>query len=519
MAQGLISGVRRVRRGFALLVVLLLIITLAIVVYILQREVARESFVSANLRDDLASAYLANMGLVRGQVVLRLDDKADYDSLNEPWAKPLRWSGETFGETGEAGSVKPAEPQVLISDEERKFNLLTMVRGNEEQRKRAVETFMRLVNICRREDERIKQYLDGGVRTVRRANDDTPNTDTLVRNLIKYLEERASEDSDELEFTSEKATKADQRSMKKQTPFQMLTLGELLQVEGWTHELLHGPLRVAGPESGGGDPDTRGYYELTDQEKFDRTRQQIESLDTRSRDPNPLPLIHYITLYSSGRININTCSREVLLALDARLTWDVVDRIITAREQDRRDVQAAEANGGTLPEAQPADPNAPPEDKASFRTQDLASYAAFVARASNEETQQGQQSALEGFTEEMYTAIRPWLVVRSTVFRVEASAKVGKITTTTYAIYRRTGSNQAAPAPGGTGTGGTGTGGTGTGGTGTGGTGTGGTGTGGTGTGGTGTGGTGTTRAADNSGLPDEPRIRLTLLLKDIKQN
>lgn len=434
------------RRGFALLIVLLLIVALTIVVYILQRDVARESAISANVRDDLAASYLANMGLVRGQVVLRLDDHADYDSLNEPWAKPLRWTGETWGTTDNSDGAKPTEPQVLISDEERKFNLLTLVRGTEEQRTRAVEVFKRLIEICRRTDERLKDKLDGEVRTVRRADDDTANTDTLVRNLLKYLEERASEDSDDLEFTSGQAGRSEQRSMKKQTPFQMLTLGELLQVEGWNHELLHGPLRTASAAEEGAEPeDTRSYYELTDEEKFERTRKDVESIDSRSRDPNPLPLVHFITLYSSGRININTCSRELLLALDQRLTWDVVDRIITSREQDRRDVVSAEENGGTLPEkAEPEDPNAEPEDKASFRPQDIASYAAFVARATNEETAEGQQPTLEGFTEEIYTAIRPWLVVRSTVFRVESSAKSGKITNTVYAVYRRTGSNQAA---------------------------------------------------------------------------
>lgn len=486
---------RIARRGFALLIVLLLLIALSIVVYILQREVSREVFVSANMRDDLSAAYLANMGLVRGQVVLRLDSHSDYDSLNEPWAKPLRWEGETFGEASAAEGnpepgARPAEPQVLISDEERKFNLLTLVRGTEEQRTRAIEVFTRLINICRRTDERLADYMDGEVRTVRRADDDSANTDTLVRNLLKYLDERVSEDSDDLEFTSETGDKSDQRSMKKQTPYQMLTLGELLQVEGWTHELLHGPLRVASASNPEGE-DNRGFYELNDEEKFERTRKEIEDLDLKSRDPNPLPLVHYLTLYSSGRININTCSRELLLAMDERLTWDVVDRIITAREQDRRDVVAAEENGGLPPEeAPPEDPTAEPEDKASFRPQDLATYAAFVARATNEETAEGQQPTLEGFTEEIYTAIRPWLVVRSTVFRVEASAKVGKMTNTIYAIYRRTGSNQAAAAPAAPGQPGQPA------------------------------APAAPAPAAPTTGeapLPDEPKIKLTLLFKDVK--
>jgi hypothetical protein len=316
-----------------------------------------------------------------------------------------------------------------------------------------------------------------------------------VRNLLKYLEERASEDSDDLEFTAP-GKKPDIRGMKKQTPYRMLTLGELLQVEGWTPQLLYGAPRVAPGE----DPeqqDNRSFMELSEEEQFERTRQQIDELDTRSRDPEPLPLIHYLTLYSSGRININTCSRELLLAMHDKLTWDVVEQILTAREQDRRDVLEAEENGGTLPEADPGTAATEEEDLASFRPQDIASYQAFVARATNEGSAEGGSGTggtgitLEGFTEEIYTAIRPLLSVRSTVFRVESSATVGKITNTIYALYRRTGTqattntNNANNAnvnttPNTTEMGSTGTG---------------------------------------DLPLPKEPTARLTLLFKDVKQD
>jgi hypothetical protein len=200
----------------------------------------------------------------------------------------------------------------------------------------------------------------------------------------------------------------------------------------------------------------RDWRELTDDEKFEQRRTAIEGVDQRSSDPNPLPLIGFITLYSTGFININTAPREVLLALDEKLTWDVVENMLTAREADRQDVVAAEENGGTLPEEE-ADPNldeegnpVPEEDKASFRPTDLASYNAFVTRMNNATPpEEGQPPAeIEGFNEEIYNLIRPWLVVKSTVFEVEATAKSGKIRHTIRAVYRRAGTNEApAPAP------------------------------------------------------------------------
>ena len=449
---------RENRKGFALLIVMILIILLAVLVFAFKRDVTREVSISANVRDDLKASYLAQMGMVRGQVILRLDEHADYDSLNEPWAQPVSWDGETWGadegsESSDTGSTP--QPQIIITDEERKFNLLTLVRGNEVQRKKAADTLKRLIAICRREDDRLE--LDGGVKTVRRADDDSVNTDTLVRNLVKYLEERASEDSEDLEFTAKAGDEPDVRSMKKQTPWEMLTVGELLQVEGWSNDLIYGPVRRVDQAIERTDEDEeegpQDWKDLTDEERFEKRRESIESVDQRSTDPNPLPIINYVTLYSVGFININTAPREVLLALDEKLTWDVVDQIITAREQERQDIVEADENGGTLPdeeeptldeEGQPVEE----EDKASFRPQDIASYQAFVQRVNNQAQDENGETptTIEGFTEETYNLIRPWLVVKSTVFEVEASATVGKVTRTFRAVYRRT-PGAAAPAP------------------------------------------------------------------------
>ena len=436
-----------------MLIVMILIVLLAILVFAFQRDVMREISISANVRDDLKAAYLAQMALVRGQVILRLDDHPEYDSLNEPWAQEVSWTGETWGNEDSADGETPPQPTISISDVERKFNLLSLVRGNELQQDRAAKVLERLIAICRREDDRLE--LEGDAKTVRRAGDDSVNTETLVRNLKKYLEERASEDSDDLTITANPNDKPDVRSMKKQTPFEMLTVGELLQVEGWTEELLYGPVRKADQglvqENEEDQEEPKDWKDLTDQERFEKRRDSIEHADERSTDPTPLPILSFVTLYSSGFININTCPREVLLALDEKLTWDVVDQIITAREQDRQDVVAAEENGGELPEEEETpsldgEPASEEEDNASFRPQDLASFQAFVTRVNNQAAAEGEEAPteIEGFTEAIYNSMRPWLVVVSTVFEVEARAKVGKVTHTIRAVYRRTPAEGAA---------------------------------------------------------------------------
>jgi type II secretory pathway component PulK len=441
------GGRRNRTRGFALILTLLLIMVMTVLCVTLQSIVSREVRQTANARDDTRAAYLAEMGLIRGQVMLRLDEHPEYDSLNEIWAKAVSWEGETFGEDayyddyGEGGSGRGAAftpPQVLIVDEERKFNILTLVRGNREQREASAEVLKRLINICRRMDDRLE--LDGRTRIVRRLGEDSTNTDTLVRNLIRYLEERPVDEAERMEFDAGPEEDYDQRRMKKQSPFEMLTIGELLLAEGWTRQLLYGPPRVAeeNEEYGSGRNGTGGRRgaQITAEEEFEEKRRAIESVDERSRSPDPIGLIHFITLYSTGRININTAPREVLLALDPDLTWETVERIVIAREQDRRDVEEAEETG-QIPTDQPPEGEEEAEDLASFRPQDIANFQAFVNRVNNQTPEEGQQLVLENFTAEIFGNMRPWLTVTSSVFTVESSATVDKVTHTLRAVYRR----------------------------------------------------------------------------------
>ena len=442
MAQ-LASNRGKNRRGIALMVTLLLIMLLSVVVWSFQRDVMREIHMSGNVRDDLKAAYQAQMGLVRAQAILRTDEKADYDSLNEPWAKPTNWKGETFGNDSAEETTAGVQPQVIITDEERKFNLLTVIRGSEKQREAAAQTLERLINICRRQDERLE--LEGATKNVRKRDDGRElSTEVLVKNLIKYLEEKAREDSDELDITARDDANPDYRSINKQSPFPMLTIGELMQIEGWTKALLFGKPHENTSGTSGSNEESTDYYSLGETEQFEKRKQTIENIDAQSRDPENIGLMPFITLYSMGQINVNTAPRELLLALNKDLTWDVVDKILTAREAARQEIVAAEENGGTPPAAEqpatnPDGSTAEEEDKASFRTQDLASFKAFGERITGE-----KDGAVEGLTEEIFNAIKPLLTVKSRAFMVEAQGHSGKVTKTMRAIYKRTGSNAAA---------------------------------------------------------------------------
>ena len=178
---------------------------------------------------------------------------------------------------------------------------------------------------------------------------------------------------------------------------------------------------------------------------------------------------------------------EVLLALDERLTWAVVEQILTAREQDRQDIVTAEENGGEFPiedDPLPTEEGEPEEeeDQASFRAADIANFQAFVARVAGE-AQEGEEPAVEGLDAEIYAGFRPWLVVRSSVFVVEVAATSGKVTRTIRAVYRRTGRNAAGQPPAGQPNAAT------------------------------------DPNAAEDDGLPKEPDILLTLLFKDVSMD
>ncbi|MCC6575604.1 MAG: general secretion pathway protein GspK [Planctomycetes bacterium] len=443
MAAPVINARRR-RRGIALLVVLLITVLMIVIVYSFQENVGREAAVARNNLDGTKAYFLAQMALIKGQATLRLDEQADYDSLNEPWAQPPRWEGENFGAMDESSDDKPPEPKVVIADEERKFNLLLTVRGDDATKKRAQEVLVRLINICRRDDDRLEleSASDSGAEA---KGEDSADAETLVENLVRYLDERPQEDSEDLEMGA--GDNGSAARMHKQTPFPMLTIGELLQVEGWTRELLYGPPRPitaeeAGTLSAEGQSKPRSFYDLSEEEKFEEQRKAFELMDEHSTDPNPIGIIPFITIYSSGQVNINTCPREVLMALDQDITWDGADKIVTAREAARKEIRDAEEEGTAAPAE---DPNANKEDTRSFRTADLAKYEDFVKRVMLDDSE--QTTTIEGFSTEVFTRVKPLLSVKSKVFTVLAQARVGKLTRTLFAAYRRTGANAAAPAP------------------------------------------------------------------------
>lgn len=270
--------------------------------------------------------------------------------------------------------------------------------------------------------------------------------------------------------------------MKKQSPYTLLTIKELLLAERMTPSVLLGydPALVS-PGNPTGKPDedlqaereereAREFDPLTGQplsgrdlDKWGADSSRVAAADDRSYSRRPLPLVDYITNFGDGRINVNTASREVLLALSEHLTWQMVEDILVARDAAKARETAVEQGR----EADPVDPNAAPPvgetgnpatgeepDNRSFRAADIASATAFYNRivqnivddrGNTPEPAAGEEGVPEAW-KLAFEDLRPFLTVRSRHFRVRSSAKVDKIRRTLEAVFRRD-QGGATPAP------------------------------------------------------------------------
>ncbi len=212
-------------RGFALLLTLLVVLLLTLLIFSFFYE-ARVYLLQAQGRVDLLRAYyLARSGVGIKIKLLKEDRETDpYDSLSEGWAKEEKIESPI-------GTI-----EVEAIDEESKFNINTLVRGNGLVDERAVERFRRLLT-----------YLGLSGR--------------LADRVVEYLKGRG------------------------ETSYDIGDLSQLLEQDG-----------------------IEPYH--------------LEVLDG------------FVTVNSSGLININTAPKEVLLALSEEMTEDLAEAIMEYREEE-----------------------------------------------------------------------------------------------------------------------------------------------------------------------------------------
>ncbi len=122
-------------RGFALLITLLIIVLLSVLILGFFYQ-ARVYLLQADGRADLLRAYYLARSGINLKVKTIKEDGAEnaYDGLDERWARK------------EEVSSKEGGFSVRVVDEESKFNINTLVRGNGGIDERAMERFRRLLN-------------------------------------------------------------------------------------------------------------------------------------------------------------------------------------------------------------------------------------------------------------------------------------------------------------------------------------------------------------------------------------
>ncbi len=464
------SNRRRLSRcGVALLITMIVVMLYVILSHHYIYLATGYSQLIANDRDEKVALWSARGGVYRARAQIKLDAELNFDSLNEDWARPI--------ELGETDVAEGVEAEVTVLDEEGKFNIFLLVAdGVDPQSKRhAEESFERLVEILRRQDRRlagIRDYVDDWDEP--EANRDDPTATQIIRGVVDYIKKEGREDGTQATFSKDDGSRF---GVPKQSAYSLLTIRELLFVERMNERILYGidPALVT-PENPEGniqqeEERLRREYDALSGERLSRNAARLQEADSRritdandkSYSRHPLPLADYITIWGDGRININTASREVLLAMSQHLTWQMVEDIVEARDAAVARERAIEEGNEADPQDQPPPPLAGEdgstestvdEDNRSFRAADVASAVAFYNRIyqnisgdRGEEYQPVQQ--VEQLPQEWQSAfadLQPFLTVRSRHFRVRSTAKVEKIRKTYEAVFRRD-AGTAQPQP------------------------------------------------------------------------
>ncbi len=354
---------RKNDKGAVLLIVLLVLVILIIVIFSYIDSITIDSLISNNQKNESVMSWTIRGGIELSKAYLVLDNQNEFDSLNEPWAKKIK-----------KDELGDAELEVVAVDEDRKFNIRACVEDSEEQQKVAQNILIRLIIAARNED-------NSALRS------DEIDADEIVENIVEWLNEKSGSNQDavisEINPTIGEAEDSDNlskddRKINKSSPYAILTIAELLMVEGVTRSLLYGP-----PQ--------KSLENMEDEDEEDEDDED----DTKNRKP----LLDFITCYSTNirKININTAPKEVLTALTEKMPSEVVSGIIEARKETEEDLENK-------------DPEEADVDAASFRVNDIASKSNFSTKIDVE------------IEDELWNEIKGWFSVKSEYFSVVATA-------------------------------------------------------------------------------------------------
>ncbi len=146
---------RRGQRGVALILTLLVLSVLVVVVSQLAVATRLDLKISQNYRGDVQNTYAIRAGISYAKLFLKsdLENAPDADTLHETWAKQF-----------EPIQIGEVELQLWIEDEDRRFNLNTIVDPQGAVVSRTKDQLTRLLQILRTNDNslvpRLVDYVD-----------------------------------------------------------------------------------------------------------------------------------------------------------------------------------------------------------------------------------------------------------------------------------------------------------------------------------------------------------------------
>lgn len=310
-------------KGIALLVVLAVVAILTVVVFDFSFSTRVDLHVAANFRDRLIALEAAKGGIYYGIYLLRQDDPAR-DNLQEEWAQvtgilldktdPEQVAAESrlaedeiallrhddFVARAETGTVPTVT--IFICDEERKINVNLLAEGaNAPVYRRWVQTLLENLQL--------------------------PDVDpyALVDNIADWVD---TDDDGQAEYTYYENLPIPYSC--RNGP--MESVYELKLVSGVTDLLFFGtapyPMQLSGMEEDTWEEREQLGYRLPETAPWER-----------EIDPEAVyGVVNFLTAHSSGRINLSTAPREVLLAVFENDEF-LVDAILEAREMDPAQVR------------------------------------------------------------------------------------------------------------------------------------------------------------------------------------
>lgn len=326
---------RKGEEGLALIMVLAIIAILGIMVLEFSASVLIDMDISNNFYNRTQAEYNARAGLQFAIKLLRDDPGSTSDSLQDAWAEPqeiyigdlvkhYEYETEKEEDFFDEEEEKP-EPEdqgmgkayILIIDEERKLNINKLVpraSTHDENVKEIITllftTFLFNLQLDQ-ENPKLLKYQN-------------LTADELIENIIDWID---ADDIGNGEASAYYDDEAGAMFEPRNAPFE--SIYELLLVKGMDNLLLFGdtpfPLQESGREE---DEEAYGEYDYD----YDAGNILPEAGETERMTEPVYGLSNFITVHSSGLVNVNTAPREVLMALFDDET--IVSEIIEARLEE-----------------------------------------------------------------------------------------------------------------------------------------------------------------------------------------